>query len=327
MTEEGTSDSDQESIRNSFQNVKTKYKSLNQLRIRLSQEEKECSRSVHQLKEKFKDGKDVFRNKQEKLEYKAMLETLQDMTSTFRHPPTFILRMIIGDISVSLSNNEDKLTYKQEYEKFKLINTTLMMILTVISLIFHQYNLPSALVHCVSVWYYFAITLRELILMTNGSKINWWWLLHHYCSIIIALLFLIWPPGECYKSFKAQIMLFSFCLSCVMTLQFRYQRAKLYRQVAMGKTHHMSVSQESSISMVFDFSFLVVCLSGIYLFQFYNAYSLFKLYMYEADCDYYQVLCLSGMFVLVALLNSLTLMLVLYFKLKKFLSTNQLKQE
>ena len=29
----------------------------------------------------------------------------------------------------------------------------------------------------------------------------------------------------------------------VMGLQFRYQRAKLYREVAMGEKHHMTVSQ------------------------------------------------------------------------------------
>jgi len=51
------------------------------------------------------------------------------------------------------------------------------------------------------------------------------------------------PPGECYTAFKNQFMLFTFCLTLVMGLQFRYQRAKLYRQVAMGEKHHMTVSQ------------------------------------------------------------------------------------
>ena len=65
-----------------------------------------------------------------------------------------------------------------------------------------------------------------------------------------------------------------------MALQFVYQRAKLYRQIAMGKTHHMVVTQgiwgrdcgwsllcplESRVGIVFDFSFLVVCLIGIYV--------------------------------------------------------------
>ena len=66
------------------------------------------------------------------------------------------------------------------------------------------------------------------------------------------------PPGECYQAFKGQFLLFSCVLSkfdsainreqilvlgFVMMLQFRYQRAKLYRHIAMGKKHHLSVSQ------------------------------------------------------------------------------------
>ena len=32
------------------------------------------------------------------------------------------------------------------------------------------------------------------------------------------------------------------CVGFVMALQFRYQRAKMYRKVALGLKHHMSVS-------------------------------------------------------------------------------------
>ena len=32
------------------------------------------------------------------------------------------------------------------------------------------------------------------------------------------------------------------CTGFVMALQFRYQRAKMYRKVALGLKHHMSVS-------------------------------------------------------------------------------------
>ena len=31
-------------------------------------------------------------------------------------------------------------------------------------------SILGGLVHCVSVWYYFTVTLRELILISNGSK-------------------------------------------------------------------------------------------------------------------------------------------------------------
>ena len=65
----------------------------------------------------------------------------------------FILKMIIGDISVTLNNSESRyvvfllmifyyilyyfrLIYKQEYEKFKMFNTIVIMILSILSLIF-----------------------------------------------------------------------------------------------------------------------------------------------------------------------------------------------
>jgi len=54
----------------------------------------------------------------------------------------------------------------------------------------------------------------------------------------------------------------SVCTGFVMLLQFRYQRAKLYRQVAMGKKHHLSVSQgTSTLTLYCEFSlnrFLVI---------------------------------------------------------------------
>ena len=148
-------------------------------------------------------------------------------------------------------------TYKQEYEKFKMFNTITILILSLISVVFPDYlwvepiivngqdselmicsfqclsflicllslllsvsSIPGALVHCVSVWHYFTITLRELILLSNGSKweqpirhanrihkkehwslcslslgacrIKRWWLMHHYLSIAIATLLLTW---------------------------------------------------------------------------------------------------------------------------------------
>ena len=38
------------------------------------------------------------------------------------------------------------------------------------------------------------------------------------------------------------------CVGFVMALQFRYQRAKMYRKVALGLKHHMSVSHGKDIT-------------------------------------------------------------------------------
>jgi hypothetical protein len=86
----------------------------------------------------------------------------------------------------------NRVTYKTDYEKFKMFHTMLMCVLAVLSLMFPDYGVLGGLVHCVAVWYYFTVTLRELILVNNGSIINWWWMTHHYCSIAVSGLLLSW---------------------------------------------------------------------------------------------------------------------------------------
>ena len=98
-------------------------------------------------------------------------------------------------------------------------------------------------------------------------------------------------------------------LGLVMGLQFRHQRSKLYRQVAMGEKHLLSITQGKCIikNILFTYAncfwfhffldmkptvsnFLISCLVGIYIFQFYNGYTLFMLYFSSAvDCPHWQV--------------------------------------
>lgn len=41
-------------------------------------------------------------------------------------------------------------------------------------------------------WFYSSTTLREHILIANGSKIRRWWLVHHYLAIFLASVMLTW---------------------------------------------------------------------------------------------------------------------------------------
>jgi uncharacterized BrkB/YihY/UPF0761 family membrane protein len=94
-----------------------------------------------------------------------------------------------------------------------------------------------------------------------------------------------------------------------MALQFRYQRAKMYRKVALGLKHHMSVSHESKLAI----RNLLLGLVGVYAFQLYNAYTLYQLYhSTDIDCDKWQVPLLSLLFLILAVMNSTTLFTVLY---------------
>lgn len=94
-----------------------------------------------------------------------------------------------------------------------------------------QYFNSSCISNVVSHW----TTIYNVV---NLSKATWT-LLYRVQKSIYVLLILSKYVREIY----IWCVIYLCVLGCVMTLQFFYQRAKLYRQVAMGQTHHMVVTQ------------------------------------------------------------------------------------
>jgi len=83
------------------------------------------------------------------------------------------LKVILGGVDVSILNKADKWTYKQEYEKFKFIVTCIALVSSlVIWSLTSRYRAFVALFHFLLVWYYCTLTIRESILIVNGSHIN-----------------------------------------------------------------------------------------------------------------------------------------------------------
>lgn len=83
------------------------------------------------------------------------------------------LKVILGGVDVSILNKEEKWTYKQEYEKFKFIITSISLVSSlVIWSLTARYRAFDALFHFLLVWYYCTLTIRESILIVNGSNIN-----------------------------------------------------------------------------------------------------------------------------------------------------------
>jgi hypothetical protein len=83
------------------------------------------------------------------------------------------LRIILGGVDVSILNKIDKWKYKEEYEKFKFIVTFISLISSlIIWSLTSRYRAFDALFHFLLVWYYCTLTIRESILIVNGSNIN-----------------------------------------------------------------------------------------------------------------------------------------------------------
>lgn len=274
-------------IKQLTENVRSLKKSQN-----LTQEEIE---SLNELEQKINKRKDQFR----------------DLEDVLPHENGLYLKIVLGSVNVSLLSKQDKYKYKQNYELFKLYVTVVTLVLGIVLWVLLDYRVTDAAFQFLLVWYYCTLTIREHILKVNGSRIKGWWITHHFISTACAGLLLIWPDGYAYHMFRPQFILFSIYLSLVQLIQYYYQSGTLYRLRALGERRNMDITVEGFQSWMwkglsFVFPFLIVA----YLFQLYNAYTLFVL-AFDPLCSEWQVFVLSIIFFVLFLGNIRTAAVVL----------------
>ncbi|KAA8586543.1 hypothetical protein FQN60_000379 [Etheostoma spectabile] len=133
--------------------------------------------------------------------------------------------------------------YKDEYEKFKLVLTVILFVVSFSCRFLFSYRALDALFNFLLVWYYCTLTIRESVLISNGSRIKGWWVSHHYVSAFLSGVMLTWPEGALYQMFRNQFL--TYCLyqiGFVQFLQYYYQSGCLYRLRALGERHNMDVT-------------------------------------------------------------------------------------
>ncbi|KAG6452769.1 hypothetical protein O3G_MSEX007810 [Manduca sexta] len=205
---------------------------------------------------------------------KAMLHEIK---ATLPKQNSLYLRIILGNVNVSILNKNDKFKYKDEYEKFKLILSAIAFVLAVANLYIDFRPLQLILIFLL-VWYYCTLTIRESILKVNGSRIKGWWRLHHFISTVVAGILLIWPQNQPWEEFRHTFMWFIAYISVVQYMQFRYQSGVLYRLKALGARHNMDITIEGFHSWMWrGLSYLLPFLFGGYTFQLYIAFRLYLL--------------------------------------------------
>lgn len=241
--------------------------------------------------------------------------TLFDIEQTLPKPNGMYLKIILGNVNVSILDKNDKFKYKDEYEKFKLILSAIGFLLSLANLCINLRVLELSLIFLL-VWYYCTLTIRESILKVNGSKIKGWWRLHHFISTAASAFLLVWPDSSCWTSFRFQFMVFNVYISVVQYLQFRYQQGVLYRLKALGERHNMDITIEGFHSWMWrGLGFLLPFLFAGYLFQLYNAFTLYKLSK-TSDAPW-QVPVLSVLFFVLFLGNTITTSMVIPQKIQE----------
>lgn len=229
---------------------------------------------------------------------------LFDIEQTLPKQNGIYLKIILGNVNVSILDKEEKFKYKDEYEKFKLILSIIGIIMAALNFLVKFRPLELSYIFLL-VWYYCTLTIRESILKVNGSRIKGWWRLHHFLSTVAAGILLIWPDNETWSLFRNQFMAFNIYISLVQYLQFRYQRGVLYRLKALGERHNMDITIEGFHSWMWrGLSFLLPFLFIGYLFQLYNAYALYVLSRTMSTT--WHVPVLSLMFLVLFIGNTLT---------------------
>jgi len=226
-----------------------------------------------------------------------MMETLPTKSGRY-------LQVIMGNVDVSILDKNEKYRYKEQYESFKLIVNLIGGILALTNFFLDSRTLD-LIIFFLIVWYYCTLTIRESILIVNGSRIKGWWRAHHFVSCVAGAILLIWPNGAPYREFRDQNMLFNVYVAFLQYLQYVYQKGCLYRLRSLGERQDMDITIDGFHSWMWKgLGFLLPFLFIGYIMELYNAYTLYLLCSHSESTWQVPVLC--GLFTLLGTGNIVT---------------------
>ncbi|XP_043924541.1 transmembrane protein 120B isoform X1 [Protopterus annectens] len=288
-----------------------------------------CANSIKKHKKRLADlRQNLLRSNPSTVEHTRLLQTVNDHIKERNHvffdmeaylPKNngLYLKLVLGNVNVTLLSNQAKFAYKDEYEKFKLYLTIILLLCAVSCMFFLNYRVTDEIFNFLLVWYYCTLTIRESILISNGSRIKGWWVTHHYISTFLSGVMLTWPNGLVYQLFRNQFLAFSIFQSCVQFLQYYYQSGCLYRLRALGERNHLDLTVEGFQSWMWrGLTFLLPFLFFGHFWQLYMAVTLFGLSRHE-ECKEWQVFVLALTFLILFLGNFLTTLKVVHQKFIK----------
>ncbi|KAM9733937.1 transmembrane protein 120A-A-like [Menidia menidia] len=295
----------------------------------LSKLQSSCSSSISSQRKRLKEmshlekkcSKGLSEEDSKKLcELKEKIKTRQnyfsEMEAFLPKKNGLYLRLVLGNVNVTLLSKQSKFAYKDDYEKFKLCLTVILLLFSFICYFFVSYRFLDAILNFLLVWYYCTLTIRESILITNGSRIKGWWVFHHYISAFLSGVMLTWPDGILYKTFRNQFLAYSLYQSFVQCLQCYYQSGCLYRLRTLGERHNMDLTVEGFQSWMWKgLTFLLPFLFFGHFWQLFNGISLFRMAQLP-DCKEWQVTMCGLCFLILFVGNFVTTVAVVRQKMK-----------
>ncbi|KAM6970377.1 transmembrane protein 120A-A isoform 2-T2 [Aplochiton taeniatus] len=316
-----------EDLEKDYQQVQETHRQYKQKLEEVYKLQDSCSQAIARQKKKLKELKVSLKECKDKLspdEINAIdeiKESIKDRPNVFFEMEAFLpkknglyLSLVLGNVNVTLLNKQSKFAYKDEYEKFKLILTVILFLFSFTCCFLFSYRVLDALFNFLLVWYYCTLTIRESILISNGSRIKGWWVFHHYVSTFLSGVMLTWPEGILYQMFRNQFLTYCMYQSFVQFLQYYYQSGCLYRLRSLGERHNMDVTVEGFQSWMWrGLTFLLPFLFFGHFWQLYNSIILFRIAQLP-ECKEWQVVMCGCSYLVLFLGNFLTTLAVVYQK-------------
>ncbi|XP_043996979.1 ion channel TACAN-like [Gambusia affinis] len=205
---------------------------------------------------------------------KALFEMEADLPKKNRLYHTLVL----GNIHLRLLSKQQKCAYKGEYEKLKRVLRVILFVFSFTCRFLFSFRTLDDLFNFLLVWYYCTLTIRESILISNGSRIRDWWVFHHFVSIFLSGVMLTWPDGDLYQMFRDQYLSYNLYQSFVQFVQYCYQSGCLYQHKVPGETHNMDLTVEGFQPWMWRLLiFLPPVLFLCNFWELYNSITLFKM--------------------------------------------------
>uniref|UniRef100_A0AC35TPI5 Transmembrane protein 120 homolog n=1 Tax=Rhabditophanes sp. KR3021 TaxID=114890 RepID=A0AC35TPI5_9BILA len=284
-------------------------------------------KEIEKVRKQLKKSPDPSITEQQKLELGELDKKFAEITAKIvamkNELPTddngWYLNLILGSqVKLKILTSDERYDYKQQYEKFKIMLSYVLIGMVVLAYIF-PFRAMDALLNFLLVWYYCTLTIREGILSLNGSRIKGWYLLHHYVSCVLAGITLTWRDGACYHGTRIYLLVLVFYVAAVQIMQYKYQTGCLRRLHALGQRHSMDISVEGFTSWMFKgLSFIIPFLVIGYLLQLNVAYQLYNLYFASSQCNgEWQIIASATVFLFIGIGNLLTLARVVFKKFRE----------
>ncbi|XP_060049146.1 transmembrane protein 120B isoform X4 [Erinaceus europaeus] len=167
-----------------FQELQETHRIYKQKLEELTALQTQCSASIHKQKSRLKDLKRTLQRykhhaSQEEAELIQQMGTnvkerqniFFDMEAYLPKKNGLYLNLVLGNVNVTLLSNQAKFAYKDEYEKFKLYLTIILLLGAVACRFVLHYRVTDEVFNFLLVWYYCTLTIRESILISNGSRL------------------------------------------------------------------------------------------------------------------------------------------------------------